>query len=59
LKAALEDLVPAELAATTSVVVLDVSNATRAAKVRKNGELDKAETAKPMASKHVPESKIE
>jgi hypothetical protein len=59
LKAALEDLVPAELAATTSVVVLDVSNAAQSAKVRKNKELDKAKTAKPRAPKRPPESIVE
>ncbi|MNJ70475.1 hypothetical protein D3C77_669380 [compost metagenome] len=49
LKAALEDLLPAELAATTSVLVLDVSNAAQAAKVRKGREFDKAKAAKSRA----------
>lgn len=47
LKAALEDMLPAPLAATTSVLVLDVSDASQAAKVRKNSEFDKAKAAKP------------
>jgi hypothetical protein len=51
LKAALKDLLPAELAATTSVVVLDVSNAAQAAKVRKDSEFNKAKAAKPRAPK--------
>ena len=49
LKMALEGLLPAELAATTSVVVLDVSNAAQAAKVRKDSEFNKAKAAKPRA----------
>lgn len=51
LKAALKDLLPAELAATTSVVVLDVSNASQAAKVRKDIEFNKAKAAKPRPPK--------
>ncbi|WP_138762734.1 hypothetical protein [Pseudomonas lactis] len=51
LKAALENLLPAELAATTSVVVLDVSNAAQAAKVRKDIEFNKAKAAKPLPPK--------
>ncbi len=51
LKAALENLLPAELAATTSVVVLDVSNAAQAAKVRKDIEFNKAKAAKPRPPK--------
>lgn len=47
LKAELEGLVPAELAATTSVFVLDVSDATKAAKVRKNSDFEKAKAARP------------
>ena len=50
-QAALENLLPAELAATTSVVVLDVSNAAQAAKVRKDSELNKAKATKPRAPK--------
>lgn len=57
LKAALEDLLPAELAATTSVLVLDVSNAAQAAKVRKDSEFKKAKDAKPRAPKKPKKSK--
>lgn len=51
LKMALEELLPAELAATTSVLVLDVSNAAQAAKVRKGRDFDKAKAAKSRAPK--------
>ena len=47
LKAALEGLLPAELATTTSVFVLDVSDATEAAKVRKNSDFEEAKAARP------------
>lgn len=46
LQAALIEALPAPLAATTSVLVLDVSDAAQAAKVRKNSELEKAKAAK-------------
>lgn len=47
LKSALEALLPAELAATTSVFVLDVSDATVAAKVRKGSDFEEAKAARP------------
>lgn len=54
LKAALEELLPDALAATTSVLVLDVSDAAQAAKVRKNSEFDKAKAAKPPRKPRTP-----
>ncbi|MFJ3448494.1 NACHT domain-containing protein [Pseudomonas sichuanensis] len=47
LQAALTEALPAPLVATTSVFVLDVSDAAHAAKVRKNSELETAKAAKP------------
>ncbi len=47
LKAALEDMLPTELAATTSVFVLDVSDATQAAKVRKNSDFENERATRP------------
>lgn len=57
LQAALIDALAAPLAATTSVFVLDVSDATQAAKVRKNSELEKAKAAKPRRTQKRRQSK--
>ena len=51
LKAALENHLPPELVATTSVLVLDVSDAAKAAKLRKNSDRDEARASKPQAPK--------
>ncbi|WP_095093986.1 hypothetical protein [Pseudomonas sp. Irchel 3A5] len=54
LKTALEDLLPPVLAVTTSVFVLDVSDAARAARLRKSEEFDAAKAAKPIRKPRKP-----
>jgi hypothetical protein len=51
LKAALENHLPPELVTTTSVLVLDVSDAAKAAKLRKNSDRDEARASKPRVPK--------
>jgi hypothetical protein len=51
LKAALENHLPPELITTTSVLVLDVSDAAKSAKLRKNSDRDKTRASKPRAPK--------
>ncbi|UQI28546.1 hypothetical protein M3M50_16350 [Pseudomonas bijieensis] len=54
LKEALEDLLPAALAAKTSMLVLDVSDAAQSAKKRKNSDFDQAKAAKPPRKARAP-----